>query len=436
MTTLVSAGGGAAGEMMTSALRSAAPDSEAETDQQSSEPLLLDSDALSALLREPTKSSQVQNAVVSPESHSTAPIAQPGEEEEDAGSADYHGSSQFSHMSHAKFQQLLSWLTNKHRSGRPSDIVTQAPGVISSGHEQHTESEHTRLAQLESAQLDQDDSAPGTDAESEQTESEWAESCRPGASNEQMHVRLSPAAVLPGLHFFLLTAASLLVAWLVSSRLIRKFATPLTGPTALEAQIAHDEEEEQASPEAAHAASEGTDEEPQQGEQGVGLATRARSVARSMSEAVSALVTNQSEVHEVEEAGMEVGSAPGVSGAGTSRGGKPRGRRELAALGKCPQCSAESCTIHHLLPYCCSVQSKCMSCLLFDVQLLMQHHTRLRCAWPHPPCLPLPLPPPFLPSQTWAPLLYNIRSKLPCQASSMSVYTESASMPMSTCNCI
>lgn len=344
---------------MVAALPGAAPDSEAEVDLQSSESDPLESDAPSASLSEPNESSGLQDVALSPDSHSAAPNSRP--DSEDAESAGYHELSQLSHMSHAKLQQLLSWLTIKHRSSRPSDDVSQAPGITSSGHQQPVESGHTRLAQAESAQLkgaesaqlDQAEFAPSTDAESEDTDS-----CKMNASSKQTHTPLFFAAVLPGLQFFLLTAASLLVAWLVSSLLIRWAATPLTRPTAHEAHTPHEEEEDQASPEAAHPASDDAEEEHQQGEQGVGLATRARSVARSMSEAVSALVTNQSEAHEAEEAGMEAESAPGGSGAGTSRrGGKPRGRRELAALGKCPQPrAAESC------------RSSCVACAVAQVR--------------------------------------------------------------------
>ena len=317
-------------------MRGAAPDSEAETDLLSPESDPLELVAPSALLSKPNESSELQVVASSSDGSSATPTAQ--SDSEDAESAGYHRLSQLSHLSHAKLQQLMSWLTNKHWSSGPSNDVSGAHGITSSGLEQPVESEHTRLAQAESAQLkgaesaqlDQDEFAPSTDAESD--------SYKPGASSRQMHTPLLSAAVLPGLQFFLLTAASLLVAWLVSSLLIRWFATPLTRPTAHEVHAPHEEEEEQASPEAAHPASEDAEEECQQGKQGVGLATRARSVARSMSEAVSALVTNQSERHEAEEAGMEAESAPGGSGAGTSRRGRqPRGRRELAALGKCPQ---------------------------------------------------------------------------------------------------
>ena len=340
MTTLVSAGGGDAGQGVPAALQTAALDSEAEINLQSSEPLPVDSDVPFASLFEPNESSEIVEAWLAGDGPSATLTAQP--DPEDAESADYHGSSHFSHVSHATLQQLMAWLTKKkHWSSRPTDDVSQAPSVTSRGHEQHAESEHTGFAQPESTQLQgaesaQHDSAPGTEAESE-----GAESCKPDVGGEQMHMPLLSAAVLPGLQFFLLTAASLLMAWLVSSLLIRSFVTLLTRPTALEAR---DEEEEAASPEAAHPASENAEGE-QQEEQGVGLglATRARSVARSMSEAVSALVTNQPEAQEAEEAGMEAESAPEGSGAGTSRRGrKPRGRRELAALGKCPQpCTAE-----------------------------------------------------------------------------------------------
>ena len=328
-------------------MQTAAPDSEAETNPQSSEPLPVDSDVPFALLNEPNESSEIPEASLSADTPLATLTAQP--DSEDAESADYHGSSPFSHVLHATLQQLLSWLTNKHWVSRPTDDVSKAPSVTSPGHGQHAESEHTRFAQPESAQLqgaepaqhDQHDSAPGTEAESAQTES-----CKPDVGGEQMHMPLWSAAVLPGLQIFLLTAASLLTAWLVSSLLIRSFVTLLTRPTALEA---HDEEEEAASPEAAHPASQNAEGE-QQDEQGLGFVTRARSVARSMSEAVSALVTNQPEAHEAEEAGMEAESAPEGSGAVTSRRGrKPRGRRELAALGKCPQsCAAES----HYSSYC------------------------------------------------------------------------------------
>ena len=339
--TLTSASGGAAGDVKVAILQPSAPDSEAEMNLQRSELLPQDSVAPSASSIGSHASSDSQDAKT-PDPYSAAPSTQP--DPEDAESA-HHESSQLSHLSPAKVQQLLSWLAEKHQSSQSTDNISQRPGTINSAREQPAESEHAGLAQPESAQPQGAESAqldqaqlPGTDAESAQAESKDAESYQTDASSEQMHEPLLPAAVLPGLHSFLLTATSLLMACLVSSLLIRWLATPLTRPSALEAQDQTPiEEEEQASPEAACPASEDAEEERQQGEEGLDFATRARSVARSMSEAVSGLMTTRSEAHEAEEAGTEAESAPGRFGAGTGRRGrKPRGRRELVALGMCP----------------------------------------------------------------------------------------------------
>ena len=355
--------------MTAATLRPAAPESEPIVTPMSSEPLPLDSDAPSALLREPHESAEVQGASDPPATPSDTHTIQPDTEGDD--SLAQPDSSQFSHLAPAKLRQLLSWLAAKHQPSQLTDHISQAPHVISSAPRQHVESAHTELAESEStqlqdgesahlqgdesAQLKEVESAPDAHAESAQTESEGAESYR---SDARTHRPQLPDAVLPGLQFFLLSAASLLLAWFVSSLLIRSFTSPSTRLTTLEAQIPHEEEEqeEEASPEAAHPASEAAEEEEeqQQSEQGMGLVTRARSVARSMSEAVSGMVTNRSEAHEAEEAGLEAESAPGGSGAGTSRrGARPRGRRELAALGNCPQpCAAAS---HHVLLVACAV---------------------------------------------------------------------------------
>ena len=367
---LTSARGDVAGDVKAAVLRPSAPDSEAEMDLQSAELSPFNSDAPSASYIEPHGSSDSQDAET-PDPYSAAPSTQP--DYEDAESA-HHESYQLRHLSPAKVQQLLSWLAEKRWSSRSTDNVSQRPGIISSAPEQPAESEHTSLA--ESAQLHQAQLPPGTDAESAQTESEDAESYKTGASSEEIHMPLLPAVILPGVQIFLLTAASLLAAWLVSSLLIRWLATPLTRPTAVEAeaqaQTPLEQEEEQASPEAAHSASEDAEEERQRGEQGLGLAIRARSVARSMSEAVSGLLTNGSETHEAEEAGVEAESAPRGSGAGTSRRGRqPRGRRELAALGECPQLFAAGS--HHSLFIACAVAhftADAHHICLFDVNCL------------------------------------------------------------------
>lgn len=331
--------------------RPSAREQETVVTSTSSEPLPVDSNAASGLLKEPHEPSEGQDTSHPPESPSDTYTKQPDSEaDESAAGSD---SPQFSHLAPAKLKQLLSWLAAKHRSSRVTNYIGQlmtsgsAPRPpVESAHTELPEHESMQLqdaesAQLqgdESAQLSQADSGSDTHAESAQTELEGAESDRTHAGT---HKPLLPAAVSPDLQSFLLSSAAFLLAWVISSLLIRWLTSPLTRLTTFEAQTPHKEEqEEQASPEATRPASEGAEgeEEQQQSEQGMGLVTRARSVARSMSEAVSGMVTNRSEAHEAEEVGLEAESAPGGSGAGASRrrGARPKGRRELAALGKCP----------------------------------------------------------------------------------------------------
>ena len=319
----------------------AAPDSEAEMRTQTSGSLSLDLDAPSAMLKAP-HASDVQDSPQASDSHSASSHTQPGSV--GAESAGQHESSQFSHLAHGKLQQLVSWLVDKRRSTQLS--VTQVPDSTSPSLEQAVESEHTSLAQADAAkhqhaeagQSQWSETAQPADAETEQAAA--ADSFKADASkdSEQMLEPLPHAAISSNVEFFLLSAASLLAAWSLTSLLLWCFTTPLSRPTALEAlPLLEEEEEAHASPEAAHPVPEDAEEE-----QGTSLTTRARSVARSMSQAVSGLMTlgseaHGSEAHKVQEAGWEAESALRGSGMGTSRRSRqPRGRRELAGLGKCP----------------------------------------------------------------------------------------------------
>lgn len=329
---------------MAATSKPSAPASDAIMTPMSSQPLPRDSDAPSAVLTEPTESSDAPDTSHPPESPSDAHTAQPDTEKDESTARP--DSPQFSHLAPAKLKQLLSWLAAKHWSSRLTSYFSQAHRVISSAPWQPVQSAHTELAEpestqqqdAESAQLQGDESAQLSQVESvpdAHAESGGAESHR---TDVQTHKPFLPAEVLPDLQFLLLGSASLLLAWFVSSLLIKWLTSSLTRPAKLEAQVPHEEEqEEQASPEVAHSAPEGAEEEEQQqSEQGVGLVTRARSVARSMSEAVSGMVMSRSEVYEAEEVGLEADSAPGGSGAAASRRhARPRGRRELAALGNC-----------------------------------------------------------------------------------------------------
>lgn len=250
-------------------------------------------------------------------------------------------SAQHDAWSRTKLQQLVSWLTAQHEFVEPS--LTEAPETSSSSLEQPAESEHLSYAQADAMQPQDTESAQHADAESaqhanaESAQTDDAASSRSEEARQDSEQRAEsrmPGTILSGTNFFLLTAASLLAAWLVSSLLLGWLPNPLRRPTTPEAaQTLLEEEEEWESPEAA--GFENAEEEgPQTSEEETSLVIRARSVARGISEAVSGLVTNRSEEHEV-EAGMEADSAPGVSGVSTSRRGRrPRGTRELAALGE------------------------------------------------------------------------------------------------------
>lgn len=374
---------GAAGDWLAATQRPASFDSEAELHIQSSRSLPLDSDLPSAVLKE---SSDAQDATqttdlrsTSAESHPDSADAESHPDSGDTESAAHHKTSWFSHWAHVKLQQLVSQLTAKPESVEPS--LNEAPETSSSDLEQPAESEHLSCAQADAEQPQDDQSAQRADAdlaqhadaklaqhanaESAQT-GDATSSRNNGARQDSEHNAESRLlrTILSGTHFFVLTAASLLAAWLVSSLLLGWLPTPLRRPRAPEAALL-EEEEEWESPEAAHAGSgDAEEEEPQTSEQGTSLVTRARSVARSISEAVSGMVTNRSEEHE-EEAGMEAESAPGISGVGSSRRArKPRGRRELAALGECSS----------LLPLM-FVKSPCMcscSVLIAEVTCLMR----------------------------------------------------------------
>lgn len=327
---------GAAGDLV-STQPPAASDPEAEVHIQSSEPLPLNSDPPSTSLEEST---DVRGARHTSDLNSASADSQP--DTADAESKPHHKLSRFGHWSHAKLQHLQSRLADKQWFTAPS--LPQAPDTISSSLEQPAESEHLSLAHTDAAQRQAGESAQTADsAQTDGAESAQTDGAASGRIDEarqdpeqrqtQRAESLLPASIFPGAQFFLLGAASLLAAWSVSSLLLGRFiATSLSRPTTPEAQTLPEEGEEQQSPEAAYGDAE--EGEPQTSAQGTSFVMRARSVVRSMSEAVSGLATNRSEGHEA-EAGLGAESAPGGSGVGSRRGGrKPRGRRELAALGE------------------------------------------------------------------------------------------------------
>ena len=302
-------------------------DSEAEAHQQGSQPVSQDSEADTAF-----STDSASNA------HTYPPHFQPEPQAADSAQAE-HGlkpsepdSDPLSHESQSKLQQLLSWLPDRHWFSQPSDL--RLPGTS------EPDTPSLSLEQPETAQLELLGSARQESTQPALTDDAESDTRDPSMDTHQAVEPVLLSDLIASSEMFLWGAASAIAAWLLSSLLLRCLAStpphpPIHSDDGEESALPEEEDREaspdvmySASPEEAEATAMGT-------EQPTGVVTRARSVARSMSEAVSGLMTSRSEMPGEEE-GHEAESAPGGVGAsGSVRGRRARGRRELAALGTC-----------------------------------------------------------------------------------------------------
>ena len=307
------------------------PDSEAETHQQGLQALLpQDSDADTALSTHSSLSStaQTSSSDLQPELHAAESAdSEPGSE------APGPESSPLSRESRSKLQQLLSLLLDRHWFSQSSNVkspVTLEPHTTRSG-----------VEQLETQQLDSTGLAQQEHSQPTLTKDNKSARRDPSTDTRQAVAAVLPFDVSRSSEMFLWCAAWAVAAWLLSSLLLHCFAStsphPQTHADDREGNALPEEEDRDVSPDVMHSAlAEDTEATAVGAERASGLATRARSVARSMSEAVSGMMTSRSEMPGEEE-GHEADSAPGGAGVSSVRSRRGRGRRELAALGTCLQ---------------------------------------------------------------------------------------------------
>ena len=376
----------------------AAAQADAELQQPTSEPVSVDSDGHTAL----TKDTAAQPSAA----HATAPLhlcnpdsPEPQARSQSAESTEQPEAEATIPLSQSRLQQVLSdWPQSIH----PPDVVRaviEEPASIGHSIDQPPASQPEGAAQPEVAPADTfhsrhaDSSLDSSWQGDSQSESAEAQAVEPVRSDDRADAEqaVTPAwlpAASPPLEGVLCSAVAAIAAWLLSSLLLQLISFIMSHAAAAKEAAADCEEAEgmqqdqgtpaedlfeqvawEDSPEAMHTspeAGEGTTGMGAEQGDGVGVVTRARSVARSVSEAVTGLMTNRSGMPEAEEVGQEAESAPGGSGACSTRGRKPRGRRELSALGKCPlpcSCSQHGVQCHSIVATTHFVQFVLKSCI-------------------------------------------------------------------------